>query len=168
MNNEDFLRSLGRLTPEEVASSTKASEWADRFNRLTPEEIAAGMERCPTDALEFGVRFEALAHTGPAPAETIKVSTEYEQLKSAGLSDHNITMLRATGATHAAILHWAKDHPAATIEPAHGVEDIAWNASAEGYQLTCMCGWNSGSSKYLERIGQEYDSHMREEGILKP
>ena len=52
-------------------------EFADRMNRLTPEEIATAMESCPTDALEWGVRFEAGARHTPAsewsaahPAET--------------------------------------------------------------------------------------------------
>ena len=35
---------------------------AYRMNRLTPEEVAQVMEKLPTDALEWAVRFEALAH----------------------------------------------------------------------------------------------------------
>jgi len=49
----------------------------------------------------------------------------------------------------------------------HGVDDLCWNSAAEGWQLSCLCGWNSGASKYVERIGQEFDQHMREEGVLK-
>ena len=37
-------------------------QFADRMNRMTREEIAQAMERSPTDALEWGVRFEALSH----------------------------------------------------------------------------------------------------------
>lgn len=35
---------------------------------------------------------------------------EYEELRAAGLSDRAIQMLRNTGATHAAILLWAKEN----------------------------------------------------------
>lgn len=38
------------------------AEFADRMNRLTPEQIAQAMERMPTDVLEWGFRFEALAN----------------------------------------------------------------------------------------------------------
>lgn len=37
-------------------------EDARRMNSATPEQIAKAMESMPTDALEFGVRFEALGH----------------------------------------------------------------------------------------------------------
>jgi len=37
-------------------------EMVDRFNRATPEQIAQAMERLPTDALEWAVKFEALSH----------------------------------------------------------------------------------------------------------
>lgn len=40
-------------------------DFARRMNQLTPEQIAKAMESLPTDALEFGVKFEALSH----PAE---------------------------------------------------------------------------------------------------
>lgn len=40
-------------------------EFADRMNRLTPEEIATAMERLPTDALEWAVRFEAARRDEP-------------------------------------------------------------------------------------------------------
>jgi hypothetical protein len=39
-------------------------EFATRMDRLTQAEIATAMERCPTPALEWGVRFEALSHQG--------------------------------------------------------------------------------------------------------
>ena len=42
--------------------------------------------------------------------------TEYQQLRAAGLSDAQITMLRNTGATHAAILMYAR----AAIRKARG------------------------------------------------
>ena len=35
---------------------------ADSLNNATPEQIATAMERTPTDSLEWGVKFEALAH----------------------------------------------------------------------------------------------------------
>lgn len=37
-------------------------EFADRMNRLTSEEVAQSMEKLPTDALEWAVKFEALQH----------------------------------------------------------------------------------------------------------
>lgn len=37
----------------------------ERFNRMTGSEVASAMEKMPTDALEFGVRFEALANAEP-------------------------------------------------------------------------------------------------------
>jgi len=40
---------------------------AASLNNSTPEQIASAMERCPTDALEWGVKFEALAHQGVKP-----------------------------------------------------------------------------------------------------
>lgn len=48
-----------------IASETgmTPAEWADALNRLTPEQIGKAMEALPTDALEFAVRFEALAVT---------------------------------------------------------------------------------------------------------
>lgn len=60
--------------------------------------------------------------------------TEYEELKQAGLSDHNIRMLRNTGADHRAILAYAfKQHKstcpqnlarsgAAAVECKHGYD----------------------------------------------
>lgn len=33
-----------------------------RFNHATKEEIAQAMEKLPTDALEWAVKFEALSH----------------------------------------------------------------------------------------------------------
>ena len=35
---------------------------AASLNNATPEQISSAMERTPTDSLEWGVRFEALAH----------------------------------------------------------------------------------------------------------
>ena len=53
MSIEEYLIAAGR-------------HWeAAALNNMTPEQIAQGMERCPTDALEFGVRFEALGHREP-------------------------------------------------------------------------------------------------------
>ena len=61
------------MTPDECADRVRAmadqwgltpAEFAEAINRLTPEQIASALERCPTDVLEFGVRFEALAHKG--------------------------------------------------------------------------------------------------------
>lgn len=43
-------------------------EFADRMNCLTKEEIAQAMEKLPTDALEWAVKFEALQH----PAREVK------------------------------------------------------------------------------------------------
>jgi hypothetical protein len=42
------------------------SWWAfmNRLNNLTPEEVATVMELLPTDALEWGVKFEALSVGG--------------------------------------------------------------------------------------------------------
>lgn len=40
-------------------------EFARRMNSLTPEQIAQAMERLPTDALEWAVHFEAMAHQEP-------------------------------------------------------------------------------------------------------
>ena len=37
-------------------------EYADAINKLKPEQIARAMEKLPTDALEWAVRFEALSH----------------------------------------------------------------------------------------------------------
>jgi hypothetical protein len=37
-------------------------EFANGMNHLTREQIAQAMEGLPTDALEWGVRFEALSH----------------------------------------------------------------------------------------------------------
>jgi hypothetical protein len=42
------------MTPQEIA------DMAERINRATPEQIAQAMERLPTDALEWAVRFEGL------------------------------------------------------------------------------------------------------------
>lgn len=36
-------------------------------------------------------------------------TTEYEELRNAGLTDEVILMLRSLGASHAAILTWAKN-----------------------------------------------------------
>jgi hypothetical protein len=44
----------------------------------------------------------------------------------------------------------------------HGLEDATWNAVADGWQISCLCGWVSGSSKKVEWIGREFDDHMRE------
>jgi len=40
--------------------------FAQLMNNLSSQQIAKAMESLPTDALEWGVRFEALAHTEPA------------------------------------------------------------------------------------------------------
>lgn len=40
------------------------------------------------------------------------MKSEYEELKALGISDHNIDMLRNTGATHGAIVAFAKQPPA--------------------------------------------------------
>ena len=42
----------------------KQGQLASRINSLTREEIAQAMEQLTTDALEWAVRFEALAHSG--------------------------------------------------------------------------------------------------------
>jgi hypothetical protein len=42
-------------------------EFARAMNRLTPEQIAQAMERLPTDALEWAVKFEALSHAQDEP-----------------------------------------------------------------------------------------------------
>ncbi len=47
---------LSRMTREE------RMEWVLQFNTLSPEQIARAMESMSTDALEFGVRFEAGGH----------------------------------------------------------------------------------------------------------
>jgi hypothetical protein len=47
-------------------------QFADRMNRMTGEEIAQAMESLPTDALEWGVKFEAL---GNMPEKLPKGST---------------------------------------------------------------------------------------------
>ena len=50
-------------------------EFADGMNRLTPEQIATAMERLPTPALEWAVRFEALSH--PAPRLNCRVGRQF-------------------------------------------------------------------------------------------
>jgi hypothetical protein len=47
------------------------------------------------------------------------------------------------------------------------VHGVTYHPAERGYQFTCTCGWKTGISQYLERIGQEFDQHMREEGVLK-
>ncbi len=44
-----------------------AREFATALNNLTPEQIAQAMEKLPTDALKWAVRFEALAATTETP-----------------------------------------------------------------------------------------------------
>ena len=39
-------------------------ELARRMNAATSEQVAQALERVPTDALEWGVRFEALGQSG--------------------------------------------------------------------------------------------------------
>ena len=50
-------------------------ELADGMNKLTPEQIAKAMGTLPTEALEWGVRFEALARRAPA---TVKIKETFE------------------------------------------------------------------------------------------
>ncbi len=45
-----------------LPASLELQDFATRMNNLTPEQIAQAMERLPTDALEWGVKFEALSH----------------------------------------------------------------------------------------------------------
>ena len=58
------------MTPEEfitilninaAATGLSVAEYARRINEATPEEVGRALEACPTDALEFGVKFEALS-----------------------------------------------------------------------------------------------------------
>jgi hypothetical protein len=57
------------MTPQECAAAIRrqaaeagmsVEEFAWRINHATREEIAQAMEKLPTDALEWAVRFEAL------------------------------------------------------------------------------------------------------------
>jgi hypothetical protein len=47
----------------------------------------------------------------------------------------------------------------------HGVEDCLFNVIGGGWQISCLCGWVSGTSKHMEWIGLEFDDHLREVGI---
>lgn len=56
------------MTPDDIrgiVSRLRNRDFADRMNCLTPEEIATAMERLPTDALEWAVRFEAAGRHEP-------------------------------------------------------------------------------------------------------
>lgn len=44
------------------ARESALQEFVRRFNNASKEEIAQAMEKLPTDALEWAVKFEALAH----------------------------------------------------------------------------------------------------------
>lgn len=44
------------------AHGSALNEFVRRYNNATKEEIAQAMEKLPTDALEWAVKFEALAH----------------------------------------------------------------------------------------------------------
>lgn len=59
------------MTPEECAAIIRAQaaacgmtvqEFSDSINHATREDIEAALEACPTDVLEWAVKFEALAN----------------------------------------------------------------------------------------------------------
>jgi hypothetical protein len=58
-----------------------------RMNSATPEQIAQAMEQMPTDALEFGVKFESLS----LPPQTIGRTPEWRE-KSGNLGGKSISM----------------------------------------------------------------------------
>ena len=45
-------------------------EFATALNNLTPEQVARAMEKLPTDALEWAVKFESLSHP-PQPSDEV-------------------------------------------------------------------------------------------------
>jgi len=53
---------VARVSAAASACGLTVAEFADQMNRLTPEEVAQAMEQPPTDALEWAVKFEAMAH----------------------------------------------------------------------------------------------------------
>lgn len=62
----ELLSSGGaRASAPNWSEKVTPSEFADRMNSLTTEEIMQAMERLPTDALEFAVKFECAAHRVP-------------------------------------------------------------------------------------------------------
>lgn len=56
---------VARITADAQACGLTPAQYADRISRATPEEIGAALEQLPTDALEWAVKFEALAHRKP-------------------------------------------------------------------------------------------------------
>ena len=59
---------------------------------------------------EDGTKLIVTADGDSKPIKTRE--SEYDELRSAGLTDHQIKMLRNTGASHRAILLWAKQRKA--------------------------------------------------------
>ena len=55
-----------------MAALEESPSLADRLNTMSSEDVARSMESLPTDALEWAVRFEALAHHYLSAREEIK------------------------------------------------------------------------------------------------
>ena len=62
----------------------------------------------------------------------MKTTTEYEELKAAGLSDHNIMMLRNIGASHRSILEFAKKLAEDKSKPAEREPDEGQIVGVDG------------------------------------
>lgn len=75
---EDWLHAWDARpgTPPQTVGRTPA-ECAIAMNNLTPEQVGRAMEKLPTDALEWAVKFEALSHPslGQISGEVSEVKT---------------------------------------------------------------------------------------------
>lgn len=45
-------------------------------------------------------------------------------------------------------------------KPQHGVREVLWNNLANGWWLTCLCGYETRASRLLEDVGREFDEHL--------
>lgn len=45
--------------------------------------------------------------------------------------------------------------------------NVGWNhVDDDGWTIECTCGAWFGPSIFMAQVGEDYDDHMREEGIL--
>ncbi len=51
-------------------------------------------------------------------------------------------------------------------EPDHGVGVAYYDNLGEGWRIECLCGWCSLANRQMQYTGEEFDDHLKEEGII--